>query len=100
MNCEAEDLECYLLDDNGYIIVSEKLEDTGKFFGEIDGVIMDSLRGGKDRDSGKGGDYGMEAEHQSPVFDQVRVYDYQAICLHNIIEGNMANILITVSLST
>lgn len=41
--CASEELDCYILDNNGFIIISEKHEHTGKFFGEIDGTIMDSL---------------------------------------------------------
>lgn len=42
-NCASEELDCYILDNNGFIIISERHEHTGKFFGEIDGTIMDSL---------------------------------------------------------
>lgn len=42
-NCAFEELDCYILDNNGFIIISERHEHTGKFFGEIDGTIMDSL---------------------------------------------------------
>lgn len=42
-NCASDALDCYILDNNGFIIISERHEHTGKFFGEIDGTIMDSL---------------------------------------------------------
>ncbi|CAG5106549.1 Similar to Cacna2d3: Voltage-dependent calcium channel subunit alpha-2/delta-3 (Rattus norvegicus) [Cotesia congregata] len=42
-NCASQDLDCYILDNSGFIIISENNEHTGKFFGEIDGTIMDSL---------------------------------------------------------
>lgn len=41
--CASDELDCYLLDNNGFIILSESSEHTGKFFGHIDGTIMDSL---------------------------------------------------------
>lgn len=42
-NCASEELDCYILDNSGFIVISERHEHTGKFFGEIDGTIMDSL---------------------------------------------------------
>ncbi|GFT08022.1 hypothetical protein TNCV_2589451 [Trichonephila clavipes] len=41
--CRDEELDCFLLDNNGFIIVSEKHEHTGKFFGEIDYTLFDSM---------------------------------------------------------
>lgn len=41
--CASDELDCYLLDNNGFVILSESSEHTGKFFGNIDGTIMDSL---------------------------------------------------------
>ncbi|KAL7299673.1 hypothetical protein TKK_0007430 [Trichogramma kaykai] len=60
-NCASDELDCYILDNNGFIIISEKHEHTGKFFGEIDGTIMDSLV-------------------QDKIFRKVGVTDYQGIC--------------------
>ena len=59
--CDTEGMECYVLDSNAYIIISEKKEDTGKFFGEIRGNIMESL----------------VAE---TIYRRVHMYDYQAVC--------------------
>lgn len=42
-NCASEELDCYILDNSGFIVISERHEHTGKFFGEVDGTIMDSL---------------------------------------------------------
>ncbi|XP_067002670.2 voltage-dependent calcium channel subunit alpha-2/delta-3 [Anabrus simplex] len=61
-NCASEDLDCYVLDNNGFIIISENAENTGKFFGQIDGTIMDSLV-------------------QDRIYKKVPVYDYQGACL-------------------
>ncbi|KAG7168724.1 Voltage-dependent calcium channel subunit alpha-2/delta-4-like [Homarus americanus] len=41
--CESTSLDCYLLDDNGFIIASEREEDTGKFFGTLEGTIIESF---------------------------------------------------------
>ncbi|XP_053983489.1 voltage-dependent calcium channel subunit alpha-2/delta-3 isoform X3 [Hylaeus volcanicus] len=60
-NCASEELDCYILDSNGFIIISERHEHTGKFFGEIDGTIMDSLV-------------------QDRIYRKVTVTDYQGTC--------------------
>nr|XP_031849146.1 voltage-dependent calcium channel subunit alpha-2/delta-3 isoform X2 [Nomia melanderi] len=59
--CASEELDCYILDNNGFIIISERHDHTGKFFGEIDGTIMDSLV-------------------QDKIFRKVTVTDYQGKC--------------------
>ncbi|XP_047483058.1 voltage-dependent calcium channel subunit alpha-2/delta-3-like isoform X3 [Penaeus chinensis] len=74
--CESVYLDCYLLDDNGFIIASEKNEHTGKFFGTLEGTIMESLV-------------------QSEVYRKVKIYDYQAVCLDSQTEPNPASILLT-----
>ncbi|CAL4060429.1 unnamed protein product, partial [Meganyctiphanes norvegica] len=74
--CDNEFLDCYLLDDNGFIIASEKFEDTGRFFGEKEGTIMESLV-------------------QSEVYKKVKIYDYQAVCLDPIMGGSFASRLLT-----
>lgn len=60
-NCASPELDCYVLDNNGFIILSESSEHTGKFFGQIDGTIMDSLV-------------------QDRIYKKVAVYDYQGAC--------------------
>ncbi|XP_069684436.1 voltage-dependent calcium channel subunit alpha-2/delta-3 isoform X2 [Periplaneta americana] len=60
--CASEELDCYVLDNNGFIILSESADHTGKFFGQIDGTIMDSLV-------------------QDRIYKKVAVYDYQGACL-------------------
>lgn len=50
-----------MLDNNGFVIISEKTEHTGQFFGQIDGTIMDSLV-------------------QDRIYKKITVYDYQGAC--------------------
>lgn len=57
-----------MIDNNGYILISEaNMNDTGKFFGEVEGTIMEI----------------MVQEH---IFDRITVYDYQGLC-KNVIKG-------------
>ncbi|XP_013110373.1 voltage-dependent calcium channel subunit alpha-2/delta-3 isoform X4 [Stomoxys calcitrans] len=59
--CAVDDKSCYVLDNNGFIIVSLNRHETGRFFGEINGAIMHRLV-------------------EENVYKRVIVYDYQAIC--------------------
>lgn len=59
--CSSDELDCYLLDNNGFVILSESTEHTGKFFGQIDGTIMDSLV-------------------QDRIFRRVTLMNYQGLC--------------------
>lgn len=52
---------CYVIDNNGYIILSNHEEDTGRFFGEKEGKAMQKL---------------VDLE----IFKMITVYDYQAVC--------------------
>ncbi|KAK9758435.1 VWA N-terminal [Popillia japonica] len=61
--CFSDELDCYILDNNGFIIMSENPENTGKFFGQVDGTIMDSLV-------------------QDKIFNKVVLYDYQGSCIN------------------
>lgn len=83
-NCASEALDCYILDNNGFIVISERHEHTGKFFGEIDGTIMDSLV--QDRIYRYG--WKMVERKESTLFRwwfgwcfrKVTVTDYQGTC--------------------
>ena len=78
--CRSDDLDCYVLDNNGYVVISKEPYQTGRFFGEIDGTVMDSLV-------------------YSQVYQRIRVYDYQAVCLDAVSTKNSASFLLTVSKS-
>jgi hypothetical protein len=61
-----------VVDYNGYILISEdNKNDTGRFFGEVEGAIMEMLVNEK-------------------VFDKITIYDYQGLC-KNETRGNETN---------
>lgn len=59
--CAGDELDCYILDDNGFIILSEDVSQTGLFFGQVDGTIMDSLV-------------------QDRIYKRITVHDHQGRC--------------------
>lgn len=67
-----------VLDDNGYVIVSDIATDTGRFFGEIRADIMNLLV--------------LEG-----IYKTTRMYDYQATCFEPRDSGNFAARVLTVS---
>lgn len=73
-------MTCYVVDSSGYLIVSVDTNDTGKFFGEIEGDILSSMLAEK-------------------IFKRVAVFDYQALCKMNKPEVSGGSDLITVGSS-
>lgn len=65
-----------MIDNNGYIVVSETQNDTGKFFGSVNGGVM-------------------EAMVQNGTFQQITVYDWQALCFRNVKVSSDAHITLT-----
>merc|ERR1712141_743202 len=63
-----------VVDNNGFVIIANDPVHTGKFFGEVDGTILDSL-----------------IQHQ--IYRKIEIYDYQAICLESEDDGSPANFL-------
>ncbi|MCI4380260.1 hypothetical protein PGIGA_G00237670 [Pangasianodon gigas] len=61
LSCESIDINCYLVDNNGFIVISKERSDVGRFFGEVDGSVMAQLL-------------------KSGLFKRVTLYDYQAMC--------------------
>ncbi|ETE74036.1 Voltage-dependent calcium channel subunit alpha-2/delta-3, partial [Ophiophagus hannah] len=43
MNCRDDKLNCYLIDNNGFILVSKISKQIGKFLGEVDGSVTTQL---------------------------------------------------------
>ncbi|XP_055376852.1 voltage-dependent calcium channel subunit alpha-2/delta-3 isoform X2 [Condylostylus longicornis] len=72
--CDSDGINCFILDNNGYIIISPNPSDIGKFFGEVNGQLM--LRLVQDR-----------------VYEEVVIYDYQAICFRETNSDNGSNYL-------
>ncbi|KAJ8916494.1 hypothetical protein NQ315_000136 [Exocentrus adspersus] len=60
-SCESEEIHCLLLDDNGFVIISENLQETGYFFGKIRPDIMSQLV-------------------EEGVYKVTKMYDYQGLC--------------------
>ncbi|KAL7399060.1 hypothetical protein ABVT39_019430 [Epinephelus coioides] len=61
ISCDDENINCYLIDNNGFVLVAEDYTLTGKFFGEAEGAVMSKLL-------------------QMGSFKRVTLYDYQALC--------------------
>ncbi|KAL0134742.1 hypothetical protein PUN28_001483 [Cardiocondyla obscurior] len=61
MNCSHNWIDCYLLDQNGYVVISEAYNDTGQFMGTQEGAVM------------------MSMVNQG-LYNPVDIYDYQAWC--------------------
>lgn len=78
VTCASDDFDCFVLDDNGYVVVSKDFAETGKFFGEVRGAAMRQLI-------------------EEKVYQQVKIYDYQAICFINKDSASLASKLIAVS---
>ncbi|XP_071450777.1 voltage-dependent calcium channel subunit alpha-2/delta-3 isoform X1 [Hetaerina americana] len=58
----GEELTCFALDNNGYVVVSSRgMNDTGQFFGDVKPDIMRQLV-------------------QEGVYNRIHIYDYQAVC--------------------
>lgn len=65
-----------MIDHNGYILLSEQ-NDTGRFFGEVEGAIMSSLV-------------------EMNIFKLLVVYDLQAFCVETVEVDNRANLFLNV----
>lgn len=61
MNCSNKWIDCYLLDQNGYVVISGGHNDTGQFMGTLEGAIMTSMIG-------------------QGLYNSFDIYDYQAWC--------------------
>ncbi|KAI4532328.1 hypothetical protein MG293_017593 [Ovis ammon polii] len=60
----SKTVNCYLIDNNGFILVSEDYTQTGDFFGEVEGAVMNKLL-------------------TMGSFKRITLYDYQAMCRAN-----------------
>ena len=61
--CTHMDVDCYLIDNNGFVLLSNhRVADVGRFFGLVDGDILNELV-------------------TAGVYRKIHMFDYQAICL-------------------
>jgi hypothetical protein len=70
--CQSEKIDCYLLDYNGFVVLSENPEELGKFFGELNGASSVLIK-----------ELVADNQHQSGskfVFKRYEVHDHQALC--------------------
>lgn len=59
--CSSAEVDCFVLDNHGFVIVAEDLAQTGRFFGEVQGAIMEMMV-------------------REGIYRRVTIYDYQAVC--------------------
>ncbi|XP_063239257.1 voltage-dependent calcium channel subunit alpha-2/delta-3 isoform X2 [Bacillus rossius redtenbacheri] len=74
--CSSDDLDCFVLDNNGFVVVSEEPRHTGQFFGEVHSHVMEKLV-------------------EERVYQRTHVFDYQAVCFRGTDEDNAASLLMT-----
>ncbi|XP_029969457.1 voltage-dependent calcium channel subunit alpha-2/delta-4 [Salarias fasciatus] len=68
LRCDSIDIDCFVIDNNGFVLISKQRTDAGKFYGEIDGSVMTNLI-------------------RMGMFKRVSLFDYQAMCkmsLHSV----------------
>uniref|UniRef100_A0A8C1VTC9 Calcium channel, voltage dependent, alpha2/delta subunit 3 n=1 Tax=Cyprinus carpio TaxID=7962 RepID=A0A8C1VTC9_CYPCA len=78
ISCDNEDIKCYLIDNNGFILVSEDTSQTNLFFGEVEGAVMNKLL-------------------LMGSFKKINLYDYQALCKEYAGSSDSARTLLDVS---
>lgn len=77
-HCGDDDVDCYLIDNHGYIVAAKEATKAGRFLGDVNGLVMNSL---------------VERE----IFDRVVVFDYQAVCFrYTFGESNEGSVLLSV----
>ncbi|GAB5568166.1 voltage-dependent calcium channel subunit alpha-2/delta-3 isoform X3 [Prionailurus iriomotensis] len=81
ISCDDETVNCYLIDNNGFILVSEDYTQTGDFFGEVEGAVMNKLL-------------------TMGSFKRITLYDYQAMCRANKDSSDSASGLLDVFLTS
>ncbi|XP_060849849.1 voltage-dependent calcium channel subunit alpha-2/delta-3 isoform X2 [Rhopalosiphum padi] len=76
--CQSLERDCYILDNNGYIIASENPMDTGKFFGKVKGPIMNMMV-------------------EEKIYKKITIFDYQGVCFkrENEDDSNSSSFLYT-----
>ncbi|KAM9845925.1 voltage-dependent calcium channel subunit alpha-2/delta-4 [Aulostomus maculatus] len=64
LRCDSFDIDCYVIDNNGFVLISKQRNDVGRFYGEVDGSVMTTLI-------------------RMGMFKRVSLFDYQAMCKMN-----------------
>lgn len=80
--CTSDHVDCYIIDENGYVVLSEIPADTGRFFAQTElkstGVIMETMISKK-------------------IFRRIPMFDYQALCKERIPASSASSYLLTVT---
>ncbi|XP_076666835.1 ca[2+] channel Muscle-specific alpha2/delta subunit isoform X2 [Andrena cerasifolii] len=74
MNCSHNWTNCYLLDQNGYVVISKANKTSGQFMGTQEGAVMNSMV-------------------QQGLYNPIEIYDYQAWCEEVRIEDAAATLM-------
>ncbi|XP_014474755.1 PREDICTED: voltage-dependent calcium channel subunit alpha-2/delta-3 isoform X2 [Dinoponera quadriceps] len=74
MNCSHKWIDCYLLDQNGYVVISEAHNDTGQFMGTQEGAVMKSMVG-------------------QGLYNSIEIYDYQAWCQETRVDNSASSLM-------
>ncbi|KAL3266744.1 hypothetical protein HHI36_010905 [Cryptolaemus montrouzieri] len=70
ITCESDYLSCFILDNNGYVVLSDDREHTGRYIGDLRPDVMHHLVANK-------------------VYLPTRMFDYQGICYNEPREENL-----------
>lgn len=74
--CRWNGSVCYVIDNNGYVVISQNLNDTGRFFGKVKGAVM-------------------QAMVEESIFHKIVLYDWQALCSTKTEVSSEASLLLT-----
>ncbi|XP_015790975.1 voltage-dependent calcium channel subunit alpha-2/delta-3 isoform X2 [Tetranychus urticae] len=76
VNCSTDAFDCFLVDNNGFVVVSKRSNETGKFYGEVDYPMFEIMV-------------------SQGIYKEIKMYDYQAICIEVIQRSGPGSTLIT-----
>lgn len=62
LDCNQDNLDCYILDNNAFVLVSNEKEEPGKFFGDLNNNLLEDMV-------------------KVNIYKKIPFYDYQAICI-------------------
>lgn len=64
----GKDIYCYLVDDNGFVVVSNEADDVGKFLANINVDVITDV---------------VDNLVSDGIYKRTRFFDYQAICYYS-----------------